>query len=124
MSLASNFQSVADRLLDKFDERPSGSKILEKQPGAKVWDPILGEYVFSAGTETEVTGVVTVYKKELVDGNTIQAGDLLLKLKRNANPAPDSKYVIDGIEYSVVSIDPSSYTGSALNILYSVQVRR
>lgn len=123
MSLATNFKATATRLLNKFDERESGQKIMFKRlTGDPVWDPDLGQMVFPVAELVEVVGVVTSFDLALINDNTIQGGDLLIKITADIAPSMSDKVSIDGDEYSIVSIDPVRYTNST--ILYSVQVRQ
>ena len=123
MSRAARFKNTADRLLNRFDEREPGQMITVKRlKGAAVWDPTLGQMVFPATELVEVVGVVTSFDLSLVNDNTIQGGDLLIKITSDVTPSMSDKIIIDGDEYSIVSIDPVRYTNTT--IMFSVQVRQ
>ena len=121
MSFALRMRGVADKLLTKYDERTNKIKMVIK--GAKTWDPVLGEYTFSTDTEQEITGVAVPYSLGSVDGTTIQVGDIKLTITNDVQPLLTSNIILDGKEYSVVSIQPFAYTGADLNIAYAVQLR-
>jgi len=123
MSLSARFKNTADRLLNKFDERESGQKInIRRLTGDPVWDSTLGQMVFPNSEFVEIVGVVTSFDLSLVNDNTIQGGDLLIKITADVAPSMSDKIIIDNDEYSIVSIDPVRYTNTT--ILYSLQVRQ
>jgi len=124
MSFAKRMQGVADKLLTKFDERPAGSRMQLIQQGAAVWDDVLVEMVFPAPVTTEVIGVAVPYSQNLVDGTTIQSGDIKVTITSDVEPMAADKMSIDGVQYSVISILPYAYTGKDLTMAYAVQLRR
>ena len=97
MSFALRMRGVADKLLNKFDERTNKIKMVIK--GAKTWDATLGEHVFSANTEQEITGVAVPYSLGSVDGTTIQAGDIKLTITNDVEPLLTSNIILDSKEY-------------------------
>lgn len=117
-------QVVADKLLNKFDERGSGNKIQLKKNSSAVWDEVLGEDVITSGALIDLTGVATPYLQGMVDGTAIQSGDIKLTITSTVEPLAQDKILLDGIEYSIVSIQPFAYTGKDKTIAYAIQVRR
>lgn len=122
MPLAARMQKVADRLLIKYDERVT--KIVLVQQSAKVWNATTAEYEFQSDVPVDVTGVAVPYIDSLVDGTTIQAGDIKLTITRAIKPTLKDKVILDGVEYSIVSVTPYQYTGAELNIAFAVQLRK
>ena len=122
MSFATDMQKVATDLLSKFDERTTKIQLIS--PGERVWDAGLGEYVFGADTTIDLTGVATTYNQSLVNETTIRTGDIQLTLTNAVEVNQDDKILLDGVQHSVVSVEPSAYTGKDLTIAYRVQIRR
>jgi hypothetical protein len=122
MSFAKKMGGVADRLLSKYDERTTKVKLL--RAGARVWDDTLAEYIFSPPTEHDLTGVASSYSQAMINGTTIQADDIRFVSTRAEKPTQDDKVVLDGTQYSIVSIKPYAYTGEDLTIAYEMQLRK
>lgn len=122
MSFAKRMQGVADRLLDKFDERTQ--KIQLKRNSSAVWDEDLAEDVITDGAILDLTGVAVPYVQGLIDGTTIQNGDIKLTITKDVEPNAQDKVILDGVEYSIISITPFAYTGKDLTIAYALQLRR
>ena len=124
MSFATDMQQVATELLTEFDERPVGAKIQLQKNSVAVWDPALAEDVITKGALVNLTGVAVPYSQGLVDGTVIQSGDIKLTVTMDSEPLAQDKVILDGVEYSIISIKPFSYTGKGLTIAYSIQIRR
>lgn len=93
-------QGVATKLLGKY-----GSTVTLVRAGAKVWDPVLGEYVTSAETRLALTAVPVPVNANLVDGTTIQAGDMVVKADYSVLPKLEDKVEFSGEQWSVVAIE-------------------
>jgi hypothetical protein len=124
MSFADEMAQVATELLTEFDEREPGGKIKLIRQGIGVWDEIEGETVFPDPVEIDLTGVAVPYSATLVNGTTIQAGDIKLTITNGVEPTQADKVLIDGVQYSIVANTPFAYTGKDLTIAYAVQLRK
>jgi len=124
VSFAAEMAQVATDLLGEFDERPVGGKIQLKRNSAAVWDPTLVEDVITPGATIDLTGVAVPYSQGLVDGTTIQSGDIKLTVTMATEPLAQDKVILDGAEHSIVSIVPFAFTGKPLTIAYAIQIRR
>lgn len=109
-------------LLNKFDERVSGdNKIQMKVQEASTWNATTAETEPGAVSLIEVTGLVSSFEKNLIDGTTILHSDKRLVLSAAVEPLMDSKFIIDDKEYSTIHIDTIKYTSNVIG--YSVQIR-
>jgi len=122
VSFAARMQKTADKLLNKFDEREV--KIILRSAGARVFSEALGEFVIEPSSESTLTGVATTYNQSLVNGATVQSGDIQLVVTRAVEINQSDKVFMDNVEYSIIAIDPIAYTGKDLTIAYKVQLRR
>lgn len=127
MSLALRFKDVALRLLAKFDERIVGVDSIQLEQTPVSFNPTIGEDEFGTPVFFNLVGVVIDFSKEhtnaiSTNGNVIQAGDQLLKIDSTVEPKMNDKVLLDGLKYSIVSIDPSRYTNRT--ILYTVHLRK
>ena len=124
MTFATDMQQVATELLTEFDERPVGGKIQLQKNSVAVWDPVLAEDVITPGALIDLTGVAVPYSQGLVDGTAIQSGDIKLTVTNGVEPEQQDKIILDGVEYSIMPIQPFAYTGKSLTIAYAIQIRR
>ena len=122
MSFANKMGGVADRLLNKYDERTVKVKLL--RAGSKVWDDTEGEYITSTPTEHDLIGVASPYNQAMINGTTIQANDVRFVSTRAEEPKQEDKVVLDGQQYSIISVKPYAYTGKDLTIAYEIQLRK
>ena len=127
MSLATKFQNTATRLLSKFDERVLGVNSIKLEQTPVIFNPVTGEDEPGIPVIADVIGVSVKFGREYTNGaktngNTIQAGDQLLKITSEIEPLMGDKILLDGLKYSIVSILPSRYT--IQTILYTVHIRR
>lgn len=120
MGFASEMADMATELLTEFDERTTKAKLITL--GAKTF--VDGEYVFAANTEQELTGVASSYSNLLVNGTTIQASDVKFVATNAVEPIQSDKVLLDGSEYSIISINPYAYTGADKTIAYAIQLRK
>ena len=126
MSLALKFKNVAFRLLAKFDERTVGVDSIQLEQTSVSFNPTTGENESGTSVFFNLVGVVVNFSKEHTNavntkGNVIQAGDQLLKIDSTIEPKMNDKILLDGLKYSIVSIDTSRYTNRT--ILYTVHLR-
>lgn len=124
MSFANKMQGVANKLLTKFDERPVNGKIQLIKNSTAVWDPVLAEDVITEGEALDLTGVAVPYSQSMIDGTTIQSGDIKLTITNGVEPEQQDKILLDGVQYSIITIQPFAYTGEDLTIAYAIQIRR
>ena len=124
MTFATDMQQVATELLTEFDERPADGKIQLIKNSSAVWDEILAEDVITEGATIDLVGVAVPYSQSMVDGTTIQTGDIKLTVTLATEPLAQDKIILDGVEHSIVSITPFAYTGKPLTIAYAIQIRR
>lgn len=115
-------QEVAQELLNEFDERDE--KMILRVAGESYFDATLGETVIGASQEYELTGVATNYSERLINGTTIQNGDIRLSVLCDVEPTQTDKVIIDDVEASIVAVNPLAYTGKDKTIMYKIQVRR
>ena len=122
MSFAKEMQEVAEELLNEFDERED--KMILRVAGESYFDTNLAETVIGETQEYELTGVAPNYREGLINGTTIQNGDIQLSVLCEVEPTQAHKVVIDGVEASIVAVNPVAYTGKDKTIMYKIQVRR
>ena len=122
MSFALRMRGVADKLLNKFDERDVKIKLL--RASEPVYNSTSGEYEFPEDIEIELTGVVTPFDSSMIDGTTIQSGDAKLIITSEHQPKHPDKILLDGVQWSIVKPNPVNYTGDDLTIAYFVQIRK
>ncbi|GEM_PF-2119925 len=122
MRFAKEMQEVAEELLTEFDEREE--KMILRVAGESYFDANLAETVIGEAQEYELTGVATTYNEGLINGTTIQNGDIQLSVLCEVEPKQADKVVIDDAEASIVAVNPVAYTGKDKTIMYKIQVRR
>jgi hypothetical protein len=99
-AFSKKMQGVATKLLGKY-----GSTVTLLRAGAKVWDPVLGEYVTSPDTQIPLTAVPVPVNVGLINGTTIQAGDMVVKADYSVLPKMEDKVEFSGDQWSVVAIE-------------------
>lgn len=134
MSFAKKMQGVSNRLIGKFDERAGDGRVKLIRAGAKVFNPLTGEFEFAASAEYFLTVVSKTVSAGLVNGTTIQAGDQLMSVSKqirdstealvDITPTTADKILSDGIQWSIVDAPPVDYTGKPLTILFKLQLRK
>ena len=108
---------VATRLLTKY-----GSTVSLIRAGSKVWDPNLGEYVFGPDTELPLAGVPVPVTVGLINGTTIQAGDMIVKADGAVEPKLADKIEFTGAQWSIVNIERKLVNDQT--IAWFIQVRK
>lgn len=108
---------VATRLLTKY-----GSTVSLIRAGSKVWDPNLGEYVFGPGTILPLNCVPVPVATGLINGVTIQAGDMVVKADWTFTPTMSDKIEFGGAQWSIVDIEQKLVNDDS--IAWFIQVRK
>ena len=116
-AFSKKMQGVATKLLTKY-----GSTVELLRAGGKVWDPVAGEYVQQPETIINLTSVPVPVNASLVDGTTIQAGDMVVKADYSVNPTSQDKVRFDGEVWSVVGTEKKLVNDDI--IAYFIQVRK
>lgn len=108
---------VSTRLLTKY-----GSTVSLIRAGAKVWDANLGEYVFGPDTTLPLAAVPVPVAVGLINGTTIQAGDMVVKADGAVEPKMGDKVQFAGAQWSVVNIGRKLVNDDT--IAWFIQVRK
>lgn len=110
-------RGVATRLLDKY-----GSTVTLVRAGSKVWNGALGEWVQQPSTSVALTSIPVPVSASLVDGTTIQAGDMIVKADYSVVPSMEDKVQFGGEQWSVVGIEKKMVNDDV--VAYFIQVRK
>lgn len=116
-AFSKKMQGVATRLLDQY-----GSTVTLVRSGGKVWNPSTGEYDVSPETTHPLTSVPVPVNAGLVNGTTIQAGDMVVKADYSVLPKMEDKIDFDGERWSVVGIQKKKINDDP--IVWFIQVRK
>ena len=116
-AFSKRMQGVGTRLLTKF-----GSTVSLIRTGSKVWDEVLGEYVWSDDEVLPLKAVPVPVNAGLVDGTTIQAGDMIVKADYSVVPKMEDKVQFVGEQWSVVAIEKKMVNDDV--VAYFIQVRK
>lgn len=108
---------VSTRLLTKY-----GSSVSLIRAGAKEWDNDEGEYVFLPATVFPLAGVPVPVAVGLINGTTIQAGDMVVKADGAVEPKPEDKVSFAGSQWSIVNIERKLVNDQT--IAWFIQVRK
>ena len=123
MSFAGRMQGVATKLLTKYDESPSGDRRIKLvRKGVPAWDDDAGEVLPGVDDVIDLVGVTVPFSAGLVNGTTIQAGDVQAIVTSATAPTTADKLQIDGVQWSIVAQPLVQYTGTA--ICYKIHARR
>lgn len=123
MSFAKRMQGVATKLLTKYDESPSDDRRIKLvRKGVPAWDDDAGEVLPGADEIIDLVGVTVPFSAGLVNGTTIQAGDVQATVTSATAPTAADKLQIDGVEWSIVDRPLVDYTGAS--ICYKIHARR
>jgi hypothetical protein len=112
-----NMAGLATRLLTKY-----GSTVSLVQAGAKVWDNNLGEYVFGPDVVTPLAAVPVPVAVGLINGTTIQAGDMVVKADGAVEPKMEDKVQFAGAQWSIVNIERKLVNDDT--VAWFIQVRK
>ena len=116
-AFSKKMQGVATRLLDKY-----GSTVTLVRAGSKVWNPIAGEYEWQPDTLIPLTAVPVPINAGLVNGTTIQAGDMVVKADFSVLPKMEDKVEFAGEQWSVVAIEKKIVNDDI--VAWFIQVRK
>lgn len=116
-AFSKKMQGVATRLLGKY-----GSTVTLVRAGSKVWDADLGEYIPAADTLIPLTSVPVPVNVGLVNGTTIQAGDMVVKADYSVLPKMEDKVQFSGEQWSVVGIGKKIVNDDI--VAWFIQVRK
>lgn len=116
-AFSKKMQGVATRLLGKY-----GSTVTLVRAGSKVWNPVTGEYEWQPDTQIPLTAVPVPINVALVNGTTIQAGDMTVKADYSVLPKMEDKVDMDGERWSVVDIQPKKVNDDI--VAWFIQVRK
>lgn len=123
MSFAKRMQGVATKLLTKYDESPSDDRRIKLvRKGVPAWDDDAGEVLPGVDEVIDLVGVTVPFSAGLVNGTTIQAGDVQAIVTSATAPTTADKLQIDGVEWSIVDRPLVDYTG--VSICYKIHARR
>lgn len=123
MSFAKRMQGVATKLLTKYDESPSDDRRIKLvRKGVPAWDDDAGEALPGVDEIIDLVGVTVPFSAGLVNGTTIQAGDVQAIVTSATAPTTADKLQIDGVEWSIVDRPLVDYTG--VSICYKIHARR
>lgn len=116
-AFSNKMTGVATSLLTKY-----GSTVSLVRTGAKVWNPVEGEYAFGAPTIIPLAGVPVPVDVGLINGTTIQAGDMVVKADGAVEPKHEDKVDFLGARWSIVDIEPKIVNDQT--IAWFIQVRK
>ena len=116
-AFSKKMQGVATRLLDKY-----GSTVTLVRAGSKVWNPVTGEYEWQPDTQIPLTAVPVPINAALVNGTTIQAGDMIVKADFSVPPKMEDKVDFGGELWSVVAIERKQVNDDI--VAWFIQVRK
>lgn len=116
-AFSKKMQGVATRLLDKY-----GSTVTLVRAGSKVWNPVTGEYEWQPDTQIPLTAVPVPINAALVNGTTIQAGDMIVKADHSVLPKMEDKVDFGGARWSVVAIERKQVNDDI--VAWFIQVRK
>jgi hypothetical protein len=109
--------ATASRLMGRF-----GATVTAKRSDAAFINPVTGRRLRGSVSQLSAKGIVQRYKDSLIDGTRILDSDRLLILDNSFEPLLSDIFVIQGQEWSVISIKSSQPANVPL--VYFVQVRR
>lgn len=116
-AFSKKMRGVATRLLGKY-----GSTVTLVRAGTKVWDADLGEYVQQPDTLIQLVSVPVPVNVGLVNGTTIQAGDMVVKADFSVLPKMEDKVDFGGARWSIVGIETKMVNDDI--IAWFIQVRK
>lgn len=116
-AFSNKMAGVATSLLTKY-----GSTVSLVRAGAKVWDENLGEYVFGSDTVLPLAGVPVPVAVGLINGTTIQAGDMVVKADGAVEPKLEDKVSFAGAQWSIVNIERKLVNDQT--VAWFIQVRK
>lgn len=116
-AFSQRMQKLGTRLLTKY-----GSEVYLVRAGARVWDEVAGEYVRAADTRIPLAAVPVPVNTALVNGTTIQAGDMIVRADYSVLPKMEDKVDFAGGRWSVVAIERKMVNDDT--VAWFIQVRK
>lgn len=116
-AFSKKMQGVATKLLTKY-----GSTVTLVRAGSKVWDENLGEYIQQPDTSIPLAAVPVPINIALVNGATIQSGDMMVKADYAVLPKMEDKVDFNGERWSVVNIERKQVNDDV--VAWFIQVRK
>lgn len=116
-AFSKKMRGVATRLLGKY-----GSTVTLVRAGSKVWNPATGEYEWQPDNQIPLTAVPVPINAALVNGATIQAGDMIVKADYSVLPKMEDKVDFAGERWSVVAIERKQVNDDI--VAWFIQVRK
>lgn len=116
-AFSQRMQSTATRLLNRY-----GSTVTLVRAGGKVWDAEQGEYVQEPDALLPLVAVPVPINTGLVNGTTIQAGDMVVKADASVEPKMEDKIDFAGARWSVVAIERKQVNDDV--VAWFIQVRK
>lgn len=116
-SFSKKMQGVSTSLLKKY-----GSTVTLVRAGSKVWNPTTGEYEWQPDTQIPLTAVPVPINANLVNGATIQTGDMMVKADYSVLPKMEDKVDFNGDRWSVVAIERKQVNDDV--VAWFIQVRK
>ena len=119
MGLATKLTGTASRLLEAYGEQITFTRTSEG-----TFDPVTGTTTGGSDSSWTVSGQPMSYELQLINGNSIQSGDVLLMIESsNYIPRPNDKALYADESWKVVAV-PEVVRAQGTTIVYTVQVRR
>lgn len=116
-AFSKKMQGVATKLLGKY-----GSTVILVRAGTKVWDSVDAEWGIGEPTNITLTSVPVPVNAGLINGTTIQAGDMVVKADSSNIPQMADKVQFGGDQWSVVAIEKKMVNDDV--VAYFIQVRK
>lgn len=116
-AFSKKMQGVATRLLGKYS-----STVTLIRVGSKVFNPVTGEYEWQPDTQIPLTAVPVPINIALVNGTTIQAGDMMVKADYSVLPKMEDKIDFNGERWSIVGIEKKQVNDDI--VAWFIQVRK
>lgn len=110
-------QGVATKLLKKY-----GSTAALVVKGGRVFDTGPDKFVTLPDSETPLTGAPVAVNAALVNGTSIQSGDMMLICDESVIPKLADKVRFGGYLWSIVAIPKSLVNDD--DIVYKIQIRK
>lgn len=134
MSFATKMQGVNNKLCAKFDERKGNDRLAIIKQGDQTFNMTTGETEFGPDVKYFLTGVQINALAGMVNGTTIQQGDMsitastIVKDELDATvdyvPRVNDKMLIDGVEWSIEDAPHVNYTGNDVIVSFKMTVRK
>lgn len=98
------------------------TKLTLQRLAAGVMNPVTREFDKGTQTDIDITAFTIPFSKTVIDGQSILKGDVRVIMDNQTTPEQEDNVVIDGDNYSIISITPFNAGGIVLG--HEIQVRR